>query len=142
MQETWVRSLGWEDSPGEGKGYPLPDSGLENSHGLYTPWDRKRVRQDRVTFTFMVNVFRNTHVYDAKHILTILIFQKETPGPVAVLVAMEMIKLLDEVHSPELAGVHEKQLQESEPYCHVDSAAARPEVVFFSPKGSYCRRAN
>ena len=21
--ETWVRSLGWEDSPGEGKGYPL-----------------------------------------------------------------------------------------------------------------------
>ena len=29
-QETWVRSLGWEDSPGEGKGYPLQDSGLEN----------------------------------------------------------------------------------------------------------------
>ena len=23
MQETWVRSLGWKDSPGEGKGYPL-----------------------------------------------------------------------------------------------------------------------
>ena len=23
MQETWVRSLGWEDSPGEGKGSPL-----------------------------------------------------------------------------------------------------------------------
>ena len=22
-RETWVRSLGWEDSPGEGKGYPL-----------------------------------------------------------------------------------------------------------------------
>lgn len=90
----------------------------------------------------MVNVFRNTHVYDAKHIPTILIFQKETLGPVAVLVAMEMIKLLDEVHSPKLAGVHEKQLQESEPYCHVDSAAARPEVVFLPPKGSYCRRAN
>ena len=31
MQVTWVRSLGWEDSPGEGKGYPLQDSGLENS---------------------------------------------------------------------------------------------------------------
>ena len=32
MQETWVRSLGWEDpSPGEGKGYPLQYSGLENS---------------------------------------------------------------------------------------------------------------
>ena len=31
MQETWVHSLGWEDSPGEGKGYPLQYSGLENS---------------------------------------------------------------------------------------------------------------
>ena len=27
MLETWVQSLGWEDSPGEGKGYPS----LENS---------------------------------------------------------------------------------------------------------------
>ena len=31
MQETWVQSLGWEDSPGKGKGYPLQYSGLENS---------------------------------------------------------------------------------------------------------------
>ena len=31
MWKTWVRSLGWEDSPGEGKGYPLRYSGLENS---------------------------------------------------------------------------------------------------------------
>ena len=31
MWETWVWSLGWEDSPGEGKGYPLQYSGLENS---------------------------------------------------------------------------------------------------------------
>ena len=30
MRETWVRSLGWEDSTGEGKGYPLQYSGLEN----------------------------------------------------------------------------------------------------------------
>ena len=29
--ETWVQSLGWKDSPGEGKGYPLQYSGLENS---------------------------------------------------------------------------------------------------------------
>ena len=29
--ETWVWSLGWEDSPGEGKGYPLQYSGLEYS---------------------------------------------------------------------------------------------------------------
>ena len=33
MWETWVRFLGWEDSPGEGKSYPLLDSGVENSHG-------------------------------------------------------------------------------------------------------------
>ena len=31
MLETWVQSLGWEESPGEGKGYPLQYSGLENS---------------------------------------------------------------------------------------------------------------
>ena len=45
IRETWVRSLGWEDSPGEGKGYPLQYSGLEYSghteSGLYGPWDRK-----------------------------------------------------------------------------------------------------
>ena len=35
LQKTWVRSLGWDlgspKSPGEGKGYPLHYSGLENS---------------------------------------------------------------------------------------------------------------
>ena len=30
MWETWVRSLGWEHPPGEGKAYPLQYSGLEN----------------------------------------------------------------------------------------------------------------
>ena len=30
MQETWVRSLGWEDPPGEGNGNPLQYSCLEN----------------------------------------------------------------------------------------------------------------
>ena len=30
-RETWVRSLGWEDPLGEGKGDPLQYSGLENS---------------------------------------------------------------------------------------------------------------
>ena len=33
MQETWVRSLGQEDSPGEGNGYPLQHFCLENSMG-------------------------------------------------------------------------------------------------------------
>ena len=31
MQETWFKSLSWEDSPGEGNGYPFQYSGLENS---------------------------------------------------------------------------------------------------------------
>ena len=31
MQATWVQSLGWEDSPGEGNGNPLQYSCLDNS---------------------------------------------------------------------------------------------------------------
>ena len=47
MWETWVLSLGWEDSPGEGKGSPLQYSGLENFkdcivHGVAK--SRKRLR--------------------------------------------------------------------------------------------------
>ena len=43
MEETWVRSLGWEDPPGEGKGYPLQYSGPREFHGQislagYSPW--------------------------------------------------------------------------------------------------------
>ena len=30
MQEPWVLSVGWKDSPGEGNGYPFQDSCLEN----------------------------------------------------------------------------------------------------------------
>ena len=33
MQETWVRSLGWEDSPQGGHGNSLQYSCLENPHG-------------------------------------------------------------------------------------------------------------
>ena len=33
MWETWVRSLGWKDSPGEGNGNPLQYSCLENTVG-------------------------------------------------------------------------------------------------------------
>ena len=33
MWETWVQSLGWVDSPGEGKVYLLQCSGLENPYG-------------------------------------------------------------------------------------------------------------
>ena len=34
---------GLERSPGEGKGYPLQYSGLENSMGLHSPWDYKEL---------------------------------------------------------------------------------------------------
>ena len=44
MWETWVRSLGREDSPGEGNGNPLQDSCLENpmdGEVGYSPWTCK-----------------------------------------------------------------------------------------------------
>ena len=55
MRETWVQSLGWED-PGEGKGYPLQYSGLENPmdcivHGVA----KSRTR--------LSNFHRHTYIY-------------------------------------------------------------------------------
>ena len=46
MRETWVQSLGWEDSSGGGHGNPLQYSCLENPHGQrslagYSPWGRR-----------------------------------------------------------------------------------------------------
>ena len=49
MQETWS-THGWEDSPGEGKGYPLQYSGLENSMDCAVHW--VTVRHDWATLTF------------------------------------------------------------------------------------------
>ena len=45
IRDTCVQSLGWEDSPEDGKGYPLQYSGLENSmncivHGVAKSWTR------------------------------------------------------------------------------------------------------
>ena len=52
MWETWVQSLGWEDSPGGGHGNPLQDSFLEKPmdrgacratvHGVAKSWTRLR----------------------------------------------------------------------------------------------------
>ena len=52
VRETWVPSLGGENSPGEGKGYPLQGSDLENSmdcivHGVA----KSRTRLDDFHFT-------------------------------------------------------------------------------------------
>ena len=59
MQETWVRSLGQEDSPGEGNGNPLQCSCLENPmdrgawraavHGVAKNWTQ--LKQLRVPWT-------------------------------------------------------------------------------------------
>ena len=58
MRETWVQSLGWEDSLGEGNGNPLQYSCLENPmdggtwwatvHGVAKSW----TRLSDFTFTF------------------------------------------------------------------------------------------
>ena len=37
LRETWVPPLGWENSPGEGNGYPLQSSGLESSTDCTVP---------------------------------------------------------------------------------------------------------
>ena len=47
MQETWIRSLGWEDPLEKGQAYLPQDSGLENSmdsivHGVAKSWTRLR----------------------------------------------------------------------------------------------------
>ena len=57
MQETWVRALGWEDSPGEGHGNPLQCSCLGNSmnrgalwatvHGVAKELDTKETKQQQ-----------------------------------------------------------------------------------------------
>ena len=60
MQETWVQSLGWGlvRSPGEGKGYPLQYSGLENSMDCIS-MRSQRVRHNWATFSS----FHFTYIY-------------------------------------------------------------------------------
>ena len=58
-QETWVRSLGWEDSPGGGHGNTLQYSCLENPHGErslmgYSPWGHKESDTTKRLSTHMV----------------------------------------------------------------------------------------
>ena len=52
MWETWILSLGWEDFPGEGKGYPIQYFGMDNSmdcivHGVA----KSRTRLSDLHFT-------------------------------------------------------------------------------------------
>ena len=59
MRETWVQSLGQEDSPGEGNGNPLQYSCLENPMDRGAWWAtvhgvaKSRTRLSDFTFTFI-----------------------------------------------------------------------------------------
>ena len=60
MHETYIQSLGWEDPLGEGKGYPLQYSGLENTmdyivHGVTK--SRTQLSDFHFHFTFLKNKF-------------------------------------------------------------------------------------
>ena len=43
MWETWVQSLGWEDSPGGREGLSTPVFWPGEFHGLYSPWGCKEL---------------------------------------------------------------------------------------------------
>ena len=58
IQETWVRSLGWEDPLEEGMATHSSNSCLENPHGQrsladYSPWDCIELDTTN-TFTFKI----------------------------------------------------------------------------------------
>ena len=74
MQETWVWSLGWERSPGEGKRYVFQYSGLENSrdctvHGVTK--SQTWLSDFYFHFLYIIDAFqwRPMEKYLSKHIL-------------------------------------------------------------------------
>ena len=73
-RETWVRSLGWEDSPGEGNGYPLQYSCLKKCmdrgawwttvHGVTESrhnWATNTFATDRMMLRFTCMAWRSGH---------------------------------------------------------------------------------
>ena len=66
MGETWVRSLSWEDPPGEEKGYPLQYSGLENSMDhIVDSWGHKEsdtTEQLSLSFICVYGLGTNNHI--------------------------------------------------------------------------------
>ena len=68
VQETWVGSLDWEDPPGEGNGYPLQYSCVENpmdrgACGYSSRGHKESNMTERLIFLvnlcFPVNIFAN-----------------------------------------------------------------------------------
>ena len=64
MQETWVRSLGWEDHLDEGKGSPLQYSGLEDSMDCIVLSVAKSWTGLTFTFTFFLPIYSNGTWYN------------------------------------------------------------------------------
>ena len=74
MQETWVRSLSWEDLLEKGKGNSLQYSCLENPmdggaweaavHGV----TKSRTRLSDFTFTFFSLDFKWNHIYNLSYV--------------------------------------------------------------------------
>ena len=64
MWETWVPSLGWVDSPGEGKVYPLQCSGLENSvHCIARKVVKNQTRLSDLHCHFQFHKVRNLNLH-------------------------------------------------------------------------------
>ena len=58
MQESWVQSLSWEDSPGERNGYTLQYSCLENSSILV---NKREAKECRIHICIYLHMFMYTH---------------------------------------------------------------------------------
>ena len=63
VEPLWDSVPGLGRSPGEGKGYPLQYSGLENSmECIYSPWGCKE--SDTIDFHFSLRKWTVTHTYN------------------------------------------------------------------------------
>ena len=67
--ETQIRSLGWEDSPGEGNGYPLQYSSLKNSMDRGAWWATVlRVAKGQIQLSnWHLHVYFHKHTYHIFH---------------------------------------------------------------------------
>ena len=75
LRETWVQSLGREDPPGEGKGYPLQYSGLENSMEGVAKLDRT----ERLSFSAVLSIFVLLRIHPlVLHLVKLKLCPRET----------------------------------------------------------------
>ena len=67
MWETWVRSLGWDDSPGKGNGYPLQYSGLENSMDCIVHVAAESDTTEPLSLSLTTCASTHTHTHTGNH---------------------------------------------------------------------------